>query len=144
MFGTDFPHRFPHVENAVHIRLSPPPPKPYTVGMDFIGNATLKPAGGGSSNFSPQNTTTQIQDAYSEASRYLFGIVAAVIFIYILVGGIKYVTAGSDTKKAAEARQALLGAVIAAMILMGIYTIVSIAISLGKYAAAARTAEQKL
>lgn len=62
-----------------------------------------------------------------------FGIGIAAL-LYLLWAGYKYITAGGDTKKAGEARQAILNAVIGIAIVVSAYAIINFAFGLGNAA----------
>lgn len=62
---------------------------------------------------------------------YLFILVGGAALIYIVWGGINYIQAGADTKKAGEARSAIINGVIGLAIAVGAYTIVSIGVGIG-------------
>ena len=51
---------------------------------------------------------------------------ATVIFIMLIWSGIRYIRAGSDTKKATEARNAVIASVVAALILISLNQIISL------------------
>lgn len=57
----------------------------------------------------------------------VFFLAAAAAIIYLIWAGIKYITAGGDTKKAGEARTAILNAVIGLAVVIGAYTLINIA-----------------
>ncbi len=57
----------------------------------------------------------------------VFFLAAAAAIIYLIWAGVKYITAGGDTKKAGEARQAILNAVIGIAVVIGAYTLINIA-----------------
>jgi hypothetical protein len=68
-----------------------------------------------------------LSKAYGEGIGYLF-----TLFIYLIWAGIKYISSGSDVKKAGEARSSVINAVIGIAILISVYTLLNIGASLGK------------
>jgi hypothetical protein len=60
----------------------------------------------------------------------VFFLAAAAAIVYLIWGGVKYITAGGDTKKAGEARQAIINAVIGIAVVVGAYTLINIAFGL--------------
>lgn len=60
----------------------------------------------------------------------VFFLAAAAAIIYLIWAGVKYITAGGDTKKAGEARTAIINAVIGIAVIIGAYTLINIAFGL--------------
>jgi hypothetical protein len=60
----------------------------------------------------------------------VFFLAGAAAIIYLIWAGIKYITSGGDTKKAGEARTAILNAVIGIAVVIGAYTLINIAFGL--------------
>ncbi len=58
-------------------------------------------------------------------------IVAVIAFIYLIINGIKYITAGGDAAKATEARNGIVNAIIGVVIVLLAYVILRFAGSLG-------------
>lgn len=71
----------------------------------------------------------------------LLFLAAAAAVIYLIWAGIKYLTAGGDTKKAGEARTAIINAVIGLIVIVAAYTIIRIAISAGQSASETTSGE---
>jgi hypothetical protein len=58
-------------------------------------------------------------------------VVALVAFIYLVVNGVKYITAGGDAAKATEARTGILNAIIGLIVVILAYVILRFAGGLG-------------
>lgn len=63
---------------------------------------------------------------------WIVAIAAAVAFIYLVVSGIQYITAGGDSEKATKARTGILNAIIGIVVIALAWIIVSFAAGLGK------------
>lgn len=61
----------------------------------------------------------------------LLFLAGAAAVIYLIWAGIKYLTSGGDTKKAEEARRAIINAVIGIIIVVSAYFIIRVAFSAG-------------
>lgn len=99
----------------------------------FTGGTVIEPSST-TDLFSPFgffSGSDPFSQAYGEATSLLFYAVGAALFIYLIWAGISYITSGSDTKKATDARSSVLNAVIGIFIFISIYTILSIALSIG-------------
>lgn len=57
---------------------------------------------------------------------WVSGIVTLGVIFY---GGYRYISAGSDTKKAIEARQIIIGGVIGATIVVSAYTLLTLGVA---------------
>jgi hypothetical protein len=111
----------------------------------FSSPTTIEPAETG--NLFARLTLFGGSDAFSKAygvvTTQLFYLVGAALFIYLIWAGISYISAGSDTKKATDARQSVINAVIGIFLFISLYTILSIAVSIGGTAAGLETAPTK-
>lgn len=65
----------------------------------------------------------QLSDVFAIAINIVLGIGVTLTVIYLILGGIQYMTAKGDQKAAAEARQALTNAVIGFIVVIGAFTI---------------------
>ena len=74
------------------------------------------------------NTAASI---YNAIFPYLTGFVGAIVLFYIIWGGIKYMQAGADTKKAEAAKNMIIAAVIGAAIVIGTFTIINFSTAIG-------------
>ncbi len=63
---------------------------------------------------------------------WIVAIAAAVAFVYLVVSGIQYITAGGDAEKATKARTGILNAIIGIVVIALAWIIVSFAAGLGK------------
>jgi hypothetical protein len=73
---------------------------------------------------------SNVGDTILTVLAFLAGLAAVV---YLVWGGIKYITAGGDPKKAEEARKAIINAVIGIIIVAAAYFIISFAIGGGSF-----------
>ena len=73
------------------------------------------------------NLQTFFQNGVQSAINVVFFLAGAAAIIYLIWAGVKYITAGGDTKKAGEARQAIINAVIGIAVVVGAYTLINIA-----------------
>ena len=64
-----------------------------------------------------------LSDAFGIAINVVLGIGIALTVIFLILGGIKYMSAGGDAKAAQEARGALTNAVIGFIVVLGAFTI---------------------
>ncbi len=63
--------------------------------------------------------------------RYFLVGAALFAFIYLILAGIKYVTAGGDAAKATEARQAIINAIIGLIVISLAFVIINFATGVG-------------
>lgn len=73
-----------------------------------------------------------LESLYNALLTYLGPLAGALVLIYIVWGGIRYMQAGGDMKKATEARNAIVAGVIGAAIIITAYTVILIGRSLGQ------------
>lgn len=71
----------------------------------------------------------------------IFFLAGAAAIIYLIWAGIKYITAGGDTKKAGEARTAIINAVIGIAVIIGAYTLINIAFGINSTVKEIQTTE---
>lgn len=62
---------------------------------------------------------------------WLLAIAAVVAFVYLVMSGINYITAGGDSEKATKARSGILNAIIGIVVIVLAYVIMRFAIGLG-------------
>ena len=86
----------------------------------------------------PVGTNTGVADAQSAFSRvvgnvitWVLAIVALIAFIYLIISGVNYITAGGDAEKATKARTGILNAIIGIIVVVISYFILSFAIRAG-------------
>jgi|GEM_PF-1327923 len=87
----------------------------------------LNSGSGSASSTSAINVHDFFQNTVQTAINLIFFLAGAAAIIYLIWAGIKYITAGGDTKKAGEARQAIINAVIGIAVVVGAYTLINIA-----------------
>ncbi len=81
-----------------------------------VGNTVIKPNLG----------INSLADLFSIIINVLLGVGIALVVIFLILGGIQYVTSKGDAKAADQARQSLTNAVIGFIIVVGAFTIKSI------------------
>jgi len=94
------------------------------VAPAFASVPTLNTNASTTNTFSLQSFFT---NTVGTAVNLVFYLAGAAAIIYLIWAGIKYITAGGDTKKAGEARQAIINAVIGIAVVIGAYTLINIA-----------------
>lgn len=62
---------------------------------------------------------------------WVLAAIALIAFIYLIINGVKYITAGGDAAKATEARNGILNAVIGVVIVLVAFIILRFAAGLG-------------
>lgn len=71
-------------------------------------------------------TVADFGDIFSNVVSYLLGFVAIVLFILLIIGGFKFITAGSDPKAAESAKKTLTSALAGLMIILLSYIILAL------------------
>jgi hypothetical protein len=97
----------------------------YTKYMSLITPVT----GGSGSIFTDIGSSGVLgfaNQTYGVIFSYLTYAAGAVVLIYLVLGGIKYLQAGADAKKVAAARATIMSAIIGAAIIIGAYTLINI------------------
>jgi len=69
---------------------------------------------------------------FGKITYWVIAIAVAVAFIYLIVSGIQYITAGGDAEKATKARTGILNAIIGIVVIALAWVILSFAAGLGK------------
>jgi len=62
---------------------------------------------------------------------WVLGIVAIIAFVYLIISGVNYITAGGDAEKATKARAGILNAIIGIVVVVISFFILRFAASLG-------------
>jgi len=62
---------------------------------------------------------------------WVLGIVAIIAFVYLIISGVNYITAGGDAEKATKARTGILNAIIGIVVVVLAYFILRFAANLG-------------
>ncbi|MBI2064047.1 MAG: hypothetical protein HYT65_03600 [Candidatus Yanofskybacteria bacterium] len=75
-------------------------------------------------------TVDRIESLIERIGNFMIFIGIIIAVIYIIWGGIKYMTAGGDAKKAEEARGAILNGIIGAAVVLGVGVILRTAAAL--------------
>uniref|UniRef100_A0A7C4TP56 Uncharacterized protein n=1 Tax=candidate division WWE3 bacterium TaxID=2053526 RepID=A0A7C4TP56_UNCKA len=70
-----------------------------------------------------------LADVFALAINIVLGIGIALTIIYLILGGIQYITSKGDQKAAQEARTSLTNAVIGFIVVIGAFTIRTIVVS---------------
>lgn len=88
----------------------------------FCGSPVPAPVGGGDGTVNPEFTNplrfTTVSEALNVLIEHLQGIVALISIVFIIVGGIMYMTAGVDEKMVERAKQTIGGATIGFAIIL--------------------------
>lgn len=63
--------------------------------------------------------------------QWILAVAAIIAFIYLVLSGIKYITAGGDAAKATEARTGIINAIIGIIVIVLAFFIMSFAIKAG-------------
>ncbi|MBI2414757.1 hypothetical protein HYV31_02870 [candidate division WWE3 bacterium] len=71
-----------------------------------------------------------LKDVFALAINVVLGIGVSLTIIYLILGGIQYITSKGDQKAAQEARTSLTNAVIGFIVVLGAFTIKTIVISM--------------
>lgn len=73
------------------------------------------------------DTEQKIYDKAITWFKWGYGIILAIVVIYIVMGGIKYLTAGGDAEKATAARQNIIYGLIGLAIVVGVAVLINLA-----------------
>lgn len=87
----------------------------------FNPNFMLTPSGGAERTFST---------VLGFAMNWVLAIVAIIAFIYLIMSGVNYITAGGDSEKATKARSGILNAIIGIVVVVLAYFILNFATNL--------------
>ena len=63
---------------------------------------------------------------------WVLAIVAIIAFVYLIISGVNYITAGGDAEKATKARTGILNAIIGIVVVVLAYFILRFATTLGR------------
>ena len=77
-------------------------------------------------NETPLASVSTLGDIFILATNIILAVGIALTIIFLILGGIQYMTAKGDAKAAGEARQALTNAIIGFIIVVGAFTIKTI------------------
>ncbi len=89
--------------------------------FDFAGRgATGKP-----------DPSTIFDTLIGKVMGWVLAIIALIAFIYLIINGVKYITAGGDAAKATEARTGILNAIIGVVVVLIAFVILRFAAGLG-------------
>lgn len=84
--------------------------------------------GGGSSNLAPERTFNNV---VGYIMGWVLAVVAIIAFVYLIISGVNYITAGGDSEKATKARNGILNAIIGIVVVVVAFFILRFAASLG-------------
>jgi hypothetical protein len=96
----------------------------------------ITPAPGQSGTVAVQRVA---ENSLTSAVNILLFLAGAAAAIYLILAGIKYITAGGDSKKATEARSGIINAIIGIIIITSAFFIIRVAISAGNAATSVGT-----
>jgi len=85
--------------------------------LDLIGRAKAISAGD-FVQISPISGSTNLMDIIARAVNAVLLLAGAIAVIYLIYGGILYITAGGDAEKATKGRTALINAIIGIIIIL--------------------------
>ena len=83
------------------------------------------------SNTSTGTAENTAQRIIGIISTWILGVAAIVAFIYLILSGLKYITAGGDAAKATEARTGIINAIIGIAVISLAFFIMRFALSVG-------------
>lgn len=88
------------------------------------------------SNFFPTPSSSgTAQDTFTtvigRVMTWVLAIVAIIAFIYLIISGVNYITAGGDAEKATKARTGIINAIIGIVVVVLSYFILNFAVRLG-------------
>lgn len=78
----------------------------------------------------PSIGITSLADAFALAINVVMGVGISLTIIFLILGGIQYMTAKGDQKAAQEARTSLTNAIIGFIVVIGAFTIRTILLNL--------------
>lgn len=84
--------------------------------------------GGGSASLPPERTFNNV---VGYIMSWVLAVVALVAFVYLIISGVNYITAGGDAEKATKARTGILNAIIGIVVVVVAFFILRFAASLG-------------
>lgn len=70
-------------------------------------------------------------DVISFAMSWVLAVVAVLAFVYLIISGVNYITAGGDAEKATKARNGILNAIIGIVVIVLAFFILRFAANLG-------------
>lgn len=94
-------------------------------GNDFLNKFNFSNPG----NTDPQNIFDSV---IGTVLYWVIAIIGLIAFIYLIINGVKYITAGGDAAKATEARTGILNAIIGVIIVLIAFVILRFAAGLGQ------------
>jgi|SRR3989344_650213 len=107
----------------------------------FIGHAQAQVTGKsfwdffkpfGTISKEPLNATDTFQKVITIAMTWFLAIAAIIAFVYLVLNGINYITAGGDAEKATKARTGILNAIIGIVVVSLAFMIMRFALGVGK------------
>jgi succinate dehydrogenase/fumarate reductase cytochrome b subunit len=78
------------------------------------------------------NATDTFTGLVGTVITWVLAVVAVIAFVYLIISGVNYITAGGDAEKATKARTGIINAIIGIVVVVLSYFILSFAVSLGK------------
>jgi len=97
-----------------------------TTGNSFFGLFALPTKSGAIGT--PQNYFAGV---VGFVLNWVLAIVALIAFVYLVINGVNYITAGGDADKATKARTGIINAIIGIIVVVIAFTILRFAVGLG-------------
>jgi len=91
--------------------------------MNLVQNVFAAPPSVPTTVVPPLLGITNLADAFNIAINIVLGAGIALTIVFLILGGIQYMTAKGDQKAATEARNALTNAVVGFIVVIGAFTI---------------------
>ena len=95
------------------------------VNLDFFNVFQFR----GSTENDPEATFTRI---VGYVLGWVLVVIALIAFVYLILNGVKYITAGGDAAKATEARTGIINAIIGIVVVIIAYVILRFAANIGR------------
>lgn len=94
--------------------------------LTFIADASSSIVGGATSACgSSCNTSTSVNSLFSSVTNILIFLVGSISVIMIIVGGLRYVTSGGDSKAVSAAKDTILYSIVGIVVSAAAYAIVT-------------------
>lgn len=77
-------------------------------------------------NLTPKDGSLNVKEAIQNVANFILYLAGAIAIIYLIFGGITYITAGGDEKKALAGKTAVVNAIIGIAIVLASLIIISI------------------
>ena len=108
-----------------------------SVSLAVLGALSLGASSAKAVDFTNSNTPAIVPSDASLVSlagtmvTYILGIISIVAVLYLIYGGIQYITAGGDADKASKGRVTITNAIIGIVIILAAFAIYKFSVKLG-------------